>query len=57
MGAWLDAVRATTDFRGITLTTYGQCLRQIVAEIADIGEQPALDADGNDTARIKGEFG
>jgi integrase len=48
VGAWLEAVRATTDFRGTTFTTYCQCLRQIVAEIADVGDQPARDADGNE---------
>jgi len=41
VGAWLQGVRSTTDYRATTFTTYGQCLRQIVAEIAGIGDQPA----------------
>lgn len=47
VGAWLAAVQATTELRTATFTTYSQCLRQIAAEIEDIGDQPALDADGS----------
>lgn len=47
VGEWIEAVRTTADFKSATLTTYAQSLRQIVAEIRDIGDQPAVDADGN----------
>ena len=46
IGEWLEAVKATTELRLPTFTTYKQCLRQIASEIADIGDQPALDEDG-----------
>ncbi len=46
LGAWLAAVRATADLRPATFTTYSQCLRQICAEIEDVGDQPALGEDG-----------
>lgn len=47
LGAWVEAVKATAELRDSTFTTYTQCLRQIAAEIEDIGNQPALDEDGN----------
>jgi len=47
LGAWLEAVKATAELRPSTFTTYTQCLRQIAAEIEDIGDQPALDENGN----------
>ncbi len=47
LGAWLDAVRATAELRPATFTNYTQSLRQIAAEIEDVGDQPALDEEGN----------
>lgn len=47
IGLWLEAVKATADLRASTFVTYSQCLRQIAAGIGGIGDQPALDADGN----------
>jgi integrase len=47
LGAWMEAVQATAELRPSTFTTYTQCLRQIAAEIEDIGDQPALDENGN----------
>ena len=47
IGAWVEAVKATADLRPSTFTTYAQCLRQIASEIEDIGDQPALDENGN----------
>lgn len=46
IGMWLEAVEATSELRPSTFTNYAQCLRQIAAEIEDIGDQPALDKDG-----------
>ncbi len=46
IGAWLEAVKATTELRPNTFTTYSQCLRQIAAEIKGIGDQPGTDKDG-----------
>lgn len=46
LGEWVEAVRTTTDLRPATLTNYAQSLRQIAAEISDIGDQPALDENG-----------
>ncbi len=46
LGAWLEAVKSTAEFRPATFTTYAQCLRQIAAEIKGIGDQPALDSQG-----------
>jgi integrase len=47
VGEWIETVKATADFRPSTLTIYAQSLRQIAAEIADIGDQPALDENGD----------
>ena len=46
LGEWLAAVKATAELRATTFTTYAQSLRQIMAEIEDIGDQPALDENG-----------
>lgn len=46
LGELLAEVKATAGFRLSTFTTYSQCLRQIVSEIADIRDQPALDEQG-----------
>ena len=46
VGELIAEVQATAGFRPVTLNAYSQCLRQIVAEIADIGDQPKLDEQG-----------
>lgn len=46
IGKLISEVEATTDFRRVTFTAYAQSLRQIAAEIAEIGDQPALDENG-----------
>ncbi len=46
LGTWLEAVKSTAEIRPATFTTYAQCLRQIAAEIKDIGDQPAFDQNG-----------
>lgn len=46
IGEWAASVKATANFRLSTFTTYLQSLRQIAAEIGDIGDQPALDENG-----------
>lgn len=47
IGEWVEAVKGTAELRPSTFTTYTQCLRQIAAEIENVGDQPALDEDGN----------
>ncbi len=46
IGEWAESVKATADFRPSTFTNYLQSLRQIAAEISDIGDQPAVDENG-----------
>ena len=46
VGEFLSQVRATTDFRDSTFTVYSQSLRKIVADIAEIDDQPAIDENG-----------
>lgn len=46
IGEWTESVKTTADFRPSTFTNYLQSLRQIAAEISDIGDQPALDENG-----------
>lgn len=46
VGALIAHVRETAGFRHRTFTTYAGSLRQIAAEIAEIGDQPALDEHG-----------
>lgn len=46
LGAWIEAVKSTAEFRPTTFITYAQCLRQIAAEIKGISDQPALDSQG-----------
>lgn len=46
VGQLLQEVKATAGLRASTFTAYSQALRQIVSEIAGIGDQPALDDDG-----------
>ncbi len=46
LGEWLGAVQTTAELRPSTFTTYAQSLRQIVAEIEGIGDQPVLNEDG-----------
>jgi integrase len=47
IGEWAGSVKTTADFRPSTFTNYLQSLRQIAAEISDIGDQPAIDENGN----------
>lgn len=47
LGEWAESVKTTADFRPSTFTNYLQSLRQIAAEISDIGDQPAVDENGN----------
>lgn len=46
VGEFLSEVKATAGFRASTFTVYSQSLRQIAAEICDIGDQPAMDEHG-----------
>jgi len=46
IGEWIQAVRQSSDFRQSTFTNYANSLRQIAADVADIGNQPALDEHG-----------
>lgn len=46
IGAWLEAVKSTTGFRASTFTNYANSIRQIASEIEEIGDQPAVDDDG-----------
>ena len=46
VGDLLSEIRATAGFRLSTYTVYSQSLRQIVSEIAGIGDQPALGENG-----------
>ena len=46
IGEWAESVKTTADFRPSTFTNYLQSLRQIAAEISNIGDQPALDENG-----------
>lgn len=46
IGTWLEAVKCTSELRPSTFTNYAQCLRQIAAEIEDVGDQPVLDENG-----------
>jgi integrase len=54
IGAWAEAVKATAGLRLSTFTTYLQSLRQIAAEIENIGDQPALDESGKSVKDRKG---
>lgn len=46
IGAWVEEVKATAGLRSSTFTTYLQSLRQIAAQIQQIGDQPAMDESG-----------
>lgn len=46
IGEWIQAVRQSSDYRQSTFTNYANSLRQIAADVADIGNQPALDENG-----------
>lgn len=46
VGELVAEVRATAGFRHSTFTAYAQALRQIAAEVANIQDQPKLDASG-----------
>jgi len=54
IGARAEAVKATAGLRLSTFTTYLQSLRQIAAEIEDIGDQPLLDDSGRPKKDRKG---
>lgn len=54
VGAWADAVKATAGLKPSTFTIYLQSLRQIAAEIENIGDQPALDDQGRPQRDQKG---
>lgn len=54
IGAWAEAVKATAGLRLSTFTTYLQSLRQIAAEIEDIGDQPVLNDNGKPKKDRKG---
>ena len=47
IGGLISEVQLTAGFRNVTLATYARCLRQLVAGIGGIGDQPALDEQGN----------
>lgn len=46
VGDLIRQVAATSSYRSSTFTAYCQALRQIAAEIREIGDQPALDDNG-----------
>jgi integrase len=46
LGGLLVEVNSAAGFRPTTFTIYAQCLRQIVSEIAGVGDQPAVDEHG-----------
>jgi integrase len=54
LAEWIQEVKATAEIRPSTFTTYVQCLRQIAAEIAGIGDQPSLDESGKPHRDKKG---
>jgi len=47
IGEWLHAVKTTVKMRSTTFACYAGSLRKIAADIADIGDQPALDPNGD----------
>lgn len=47
IGGLISEVQSTAGFRNVTFATYARCLRQLVAEIGGIGDQPALDEQSN----------
>jgi integrase len=47
IGEWLESVKATVEMRPITFATYAGSLRKIAADIADVGDQPSLDENGD----------
>lgn len=56
VGEFLEEVRATAGLRASTFTVYSQSLRQLVGEIAGIGDQPALDESGQPQRDKKGRI-
>lgn len=56
IGEWIETVKATTEMRPITFATYAGSLRKIAADIADIGDQPALDENGNQKKDRRGRI-
>ncbi|WP_397382271.1 tyrosine recombinase XerC [Prosthecobacter sp.] len=47
IGGLISEVQSTAGFRNVTFATYARCLRQLVAEIGGVGDQPALDEQSN----------
>ena len=56
VGQLLSEVQATAGFRHVTFAAYAQSIRQIAAEIAGIGDQPALDESGKPRKDRKGRI-
>ena len=56
LGEFLREIEATAGFRASTYTVYSQSLRQLVAEIAEIGDQPALGDNGQPLRDRKGRI-
>lgn len=54
IGEWAQCIKETAGLRPATFTTYLQSLRQIAAEIAEIGDQPVLDESGKPKKDRKG---
>ncbi len=46
IGALIREVGSTAGFKAITFATYARCLRHLVAEIEEVGDQPKLDEHG-----------
>jgi integrase len=46
IGEWIHAVRVSADYRQSTFTNYANSIRQIAADMAGIGNQPALEENG-----------
>lgn len=47
VGELIQEVTRTVTFNPLTLSSYTRCLRRIVADIAEIGDQVEVDEDGN----------
>jgi integrase len=56
VGGLLRAVESVAGFKPVTLATYARCLRQIVAGIAGIGDQPKTDESGEPVKDRRGRI-
>lgn len=56
VGGLLRAVESVAGFKPVTFATYARCLRQIVAGIAGIGDQPKRDANGEPVRDRRGRI-